>query len=269
MDLWLRHPFLILAAMGIAAAPALGAAEGPAAGLDVIFLANEGVYLSGGGRAVILDGCVREPYYGYGAVPDDVWAKLLRREAPFERLDAVLVSHAHLDHFQVEACRELLLARPEARFVVHREVAALLAADWPRWNEVAPRVTEVAPADGKPERYSGDGVEVELLRLPHGAARTLPENLAHIVTLGGRTAIHVGDAEASAAALERSGLTGRTVDVGLLPYWYWSGDQWAAARAALSGRLGTVALHRPPAEAPATGPGAPYAFQKALERLRF
>ncbi len=240
------------------------------AGVEVVFLANEGVYLTGGGRAVLIDGCVREPYYNYGAVPAEVWTKLLRAEPPFERLDLVLVSHNHRDHFQVEPARELLLARSDARWVVHREVATALEANWPRWPEVAGRVTAVAPTESAPAKHTSDGLEVELLRLPHGEARTLPENLAHVVHLGGRTLIHVGDAEASAADLARAGLSGRRFDVGLLPDWYWQDDTWKAALATLSGRLGTVALHRPPSQPPpAPAPGGPHFFSRPLERVRY
>jgi L-ascorbate metabolism protein UlaG (beta-lactamase superfamily) len=257
-----------LVVLALSSAPA--AAEAPeSSGVDVVFLANEGVYLAGGDRAVLIDGCVREPYLEYGAVPDDVWTKLLKGEAPFARLDVVLVSHAHRDHFQVEAARELLLARADARWVVHREIATAMESGWARWYEVAARVTSVAPIDGSPTRHGGDGFEVELIRLPHGAARTVPENLAHVVHLGGRTLVHVGDAAASAADLARAGLADRRFDVGLLPYWYWLGDDWRAARAALAGRLGTIALHRPPAEAPASGAGAPHGFTRPLEKVAF
>jgi len=246
---------LLLTAGSAAAAP-----PPDAAGVDVVFLANEGVYLEGGGRAVLIDGCVRQPYLQYGAVPDDAWTKLLNGDAPFARLDLVLVSHNHRDHFQVEPARELLLARSEARWVVHREIATALESGWPRWGDVAARVTAIAPEGRAPYLHRGDGFEVEAIRLPHGAARTLPENLAHVVRLGGRTLVHVGDAAASAGDLEAAGLLGRKFDVGLLPYWFWMDDDWKRAREELSGQLGTVALHRPPDEAPASGPGAPRAF---------
>jgi L-ascorbate metabolism protein UlaG (beta-lactamase superfamily) len=240
--------------------------------IEVTLLANEGVLVSGGGRSVLIDGCVREPYAGYAAVPDDAWAKLLAAEPPFERLDVVLVSHAHRDHFQVEPARELLLARPDSKWVVHREVAALLEAGWPQWREVAARVTTVAPSEDEPAIWRGDGVEVELRRLPHGAARTLPENLAHVVHLAGRTIVHVGDAQATAAQIEAAGLASRTFDVALLPSWYWLGDEWATARRALAGRLGTIALHRAPGEAPPaapTGEKSPLVLDRPLDRRSF
>jgi len=238
--------FGALAVCGLAAS-GVGADAGRD-GVEVLLVANEGVLLRGGGRALLIDGCVREAYAGYGAVPDDVWRRLLAGETPFERLDLVLVSHAHRDHFQVPAARELLLARPQATWVVHREVATLLAEGWERWPDVAGRVVAVAPTDGKPASWSRDGLEVELARLPHNPARTHPENLAHVVRLGGRTIVHVGDAHARPEQLAAAGLAGRAFDVGLLPYWYWEERDFAPALRALSGRLGNVALHIPPAE---------------------
>ncbi len=247
-----------------------GESSAAAPGVDVVFLANEGVYLTGGERGVLLDGCVRVPYLEYGAVPDEVWGKLLRGEAPFERLDLVLVSHAHRDHFQVEAARELLLARRETRWVVHREVATAIESGWTRWPEVTGQVTAVAPVDGERAAYRVAGLEVELLRLPHGPARSMPENLAHVVQIGGRTLIHVGDARASREDLARAGLQGRRFDVALLPFWYWGSPTWSAALDALAGRLGSVALHRPPGDPlPTRGEGSPHDFSRPLERLHY
>lgn len=246
--------------------------ESPVAahGVDVVFLANEGVFLAGGDRGVLIDGCVRVPYLEYGAVPDEVWGKLLRREAPFERLDLVLVSHAHRDHFQAEAARELLLARREARWVVHREVAAAIESGWARWPEVAGQVTAVAPTDTQPAAFRAPGLEVELLRLPHGPARSMPENLAHVVHLGGRTLVHVGDAQASREDISRAGLLGRRFDVALLPFWYWGGPTWSTAIEALAGRLGSVALHRPPGEPlPAPVGNSPAGFSRPLESFHY
>lgn len=256
----------VLALCGLA--PAAGSGEG----VEVVFLANEGVLLRGGGRGVLIDGCVREPYAGYGAVPDEVWRKLLAAEAPFERLDLVLVSHTHRDHFQAEAARELLLARPEATWVVHREVVALLADGWSRWPEVAGRVVAVSPVEGKPAVWSRDGVEAEIARLPHNPARTQPENLAHVVRLGGRTLVHVGDAYARPEQLAAAGLTNRVFDVGLLPYWYWEEKDFASALRALSGRRGNVALHVPPAEVPGLFSGvagAPTVLPRPLDAARY
>jgi len=244
----------------------------PPDGVEVTYLANAGVLLTDGQRGALLDGCVREPYSGYDAVPDGVWADLLAGTPPFERLDVVLVSHAHRDHFQVDAARELLLARPGARWVVHREVASALAEGWSRWHEVADRVEPVAPADGEPVLWRVPGLEVELRRLPHGPARTLPENLAHVVRLGGRTIVHVGDAGGSAAEIEHAGLAGRRFDVALLPIWYWEGERWRPAREALRGRHGNLALHLKPGERPsaeALAAGAPPAPVAPLDRFRF
>lgn len=262
-------------AVGLSLAAVAGASAQPAppaaaAGVTVTFLANEGLLLSTPQHGVLVDACVREPYLEYGAVNDQVWSALLRGAAPFERVDVVLVSHAHRDHFQVEAARELLLARPEVHFVVHEEVAAQLAAQWRDWSRVAARVVAVAPTDGAPVVWSREGVTVTLHRLPHGPARTNPENLAHVVEIGGRRVLHVGDAEATAAQVRATGID--TIDVALLPFWYWLGGQWATAREQFAGRLATLAVHVPPGQedrALAEVVAPPKVFRRPLESVHY
>jgi L-ascorbate metabolism protein UlaG (beta-lactamase superfamily) len=268
--------WLLVLAVGLAIGLWLGlpgaAAGESAGGVTVHYLANEGVLLEDGQRGVLLDGCVRQPYAGYAAVPDAVWQRLLTGEPPFDTLRLVLVSHAHRDHFQVAPARELLLARRDLAWVVHREVADALAKDWGSWSLVSGAVTVVAPADGEVARWEGGGIAVEIRRLPHGKARTMPENLAHVVHLGGRSLVHVGDAAASVEDLDRAGLTAGGYDVGLLPYWFWLADTWKPARERLGGRLGTVALHLPPDEAPPSPPAgepAPVVLRAPLEQRRF
>lgn len=134
------------------------------------------------------------------------------------------------------------------------------------------RVVAVEPKDGEPARWSREGLGVELLRLPHNPAPTQPENLAHVLRLGGRTLVHVGDAHARPEQLAAADLVGRTFDVALLPYWYWQEKDFAPALRALSGRRGNVALHVRPEELPGLFSGsalAPTVLQGPLAAASF
>jgi len=223
-------------------------AAAPQAKLELVYLANEGFLARAGEHTLVIDAFVTEPYGGYAAVPAELFARLVAREAPFADVDLVLASHVHADHFQPAAAAEFLAAHPELPFVTSPQVLAALARDsgeapGPGCRALLPRPDEVVSE-------TAGGIRVELLRLPHtGGERTAAvENLGHLVELGGLRLLHVGDADVEREELAEYALAARKIDVAFVPYW-WLGD--AADLARVRARVGAqhlVAVHVPPAE---------------------
>lgn len=74
-------------------------------------LANAGMLLQYRDTTLLLDGIYgREPHF-FSDLKPGVWEQMLRGEPPFEKIDYLLFSHAHPDHFSPEMTMEFLRHR--------------------------------------------------------------------------------------------------------------------------------------------------------------
>lgn len=241
----------ILSAHASALLLALSAQEAAPLELEVRALANEGFLLSVGDDVVAIDAFVAEPYSGYGALSGEVLAALLEGSGPFASLDLALASHVHRDHFQPEPARRLLAARPACVFATSPQVLEALLADpsGAAALEPAERLRGFLPEPGASAALEVGAIEVEFLRLSHGTGRFAPiQNLGHLITLGGVTALHVGDADMVPETFAAYRLRERGIDVAFVPYWYFDAAQGRRIldEHLLPARL--VACHIPPGE---------------------
>ena len=190
-------------------------------GLQVTLLANYGFALAAGGQTVLIDAFVTEPYSIYGAVPQEQWTALLAGEPPFHSVPLALVSHRHGDHFQPTAAKEFLAAHPETLLVSSPEVIDLLEAELETDSPLRKRLQRVLPEPGVTESIEREGLRVDFLRLRHGGQRWANlHNLGHRIHIGGRTVLHLGDADAAEGNYIPYGLEGKNSDLALIPYWF-------------------------------------------------
>lgn len=76
--------------------------------IRVTLLANAGVLLQYRGTSLLLDGVFGKNGNPFSVLPGGCWDALLREDPPFERLDYLLFSHHHPDHFAPRMVQELL-----------------------------------------------------------------------------------------------------------------------------------------------------------------
>ena len=73
------------------------------------------------------------------------------------------------------------------------------------------------------------GLEFEMLGLGHGSGRNREiQNLGHIVKLGGKKLLHVGDVEPDADIFAKFKLAEAGIDVAILPFWFLTGKDGQA-----------------------------------------
>lgn len=80
--------------------------------IDIDLVANAGVLVRGGGLGLLVDGMHDQDGHPFGRVEAGDMARMGRAEGPFERLDYLLFTHEHPDHFTPDLVARHLECRP-------------------------------------------------------------------------------------------------------------------------------------------------------------
>jgi L-ascorbate metabolism protein UlaG (beta-lactamase superfamily) len=230
---------------GLAAAALLPALSGAAGerrsrdaardGVVVRYLGNEGFAIEAGGKAVLIDALQTVGSGRKGELPAAVYARMLARRPPFAVVPLVLVSHLHADHHVPSVAARFLQAHRESSLAATADVLGSLRNE-PEYPAIRGRLREVRTTQNGAAELRLPGLSVEFFELPHVAREMYPGPVvAHLVQVGGKRILHVGDAEMSPEQLQGLGLAARRIDLAILPYWVFTRP---GARAFIEGTIG-------------------------------
>jgi L-ascorbate metabolism protein UlaG (beta-lactamase superfamily) len=120
------------------------------------------------------------------------------------------------------------------------------------------------------------GIDFEILRLSHGTGRHATiQNLGHVINLGGKKVLHVGDADTAVENFEKFNLDEAGIDIAFIPFWFLLGKQGQTIVREHIKPKQIIAVHISPSEGAAVAaqirkdfPGA-IAFTTLLEKQSF
>jgi L-ascorbate metabolism protein UlaG (beta-lactamase superfamily) len=194
--------------------------------VEVTYIANEGVLISSGGKQILIDGLHREYERDYAFLPPVEREKIETAKAPFDKIDLVLVSHRHLDHFHPESVGLHLQHNPRATLVSSQQVVEEVEKNFKNYQAISARVTAATPLWKERVAMKVAGIDFEILRLSHGTGRHATiQNLGHIIKLGGKKLLHVGDADTAIENFEKFNLDEEQIDIAFIPYWFLLGTE--------------------------------------------
>ena len=200
----------------------------PGTTLEITYIANEGVLIAADGKQVLIDGLHREYQPDYTFLPQPYREQIETAQPPFDKIDVILVSHRHLDHFHPEAVARHLRHNLRTVLVSSEQIVREIETNVADYAAIKARVTTMTPALRQRTPVTAAGVDIELLGVGHGTGRHRDiQNLGHVVTLGGKKLLHVGDADTSAEIFEAFDLDEQNIDVAFLPTWFLISDEGA------------------------------------------
>ena len=186
--------------------------------LELTYIGCEGVLIRSASGAVIIDGLFGPEAEGYHTPPPADLARVRSAQPPFGGVDVVLATHVHEDHFDPGTVADYLRASPNTRFASSQQaVERLLAAD----PTLAERAFAIEAREGERISNSFGNVTAEAFGLSHGKVNYADvQHLGWVVTLEGRSIVHLGDGIIDEKTLQRAGLIDSAIDVGVLPFWF-------------------------------------------------
>lgn len=196
--------------------------------LEVTYLANAGYMVAHEEKAVLVDALFAihaapgMPPRLHDHLDPERLAVVLAALPPFDRVERVLVTHAHDDHFTAEATARFLESNPDATLICPRAVAEAVRREPGAPAEPDGRIEPLDPEQGASGEARSDGIPVLALGLPHaGRSDGGAGHNAYLMRLGPYRVLHLGDAAVAPdafAALDP--LLRDGIDVVLAPYWF-------------------------------------------------
>lgn len=224
-------------------------AQAAIADVTITRLANEGVILDDGTTRVMIDGLVVEPYALYGGLPPILENQFRGATGVFADIDLALASHRHHDHNQPEFACLFMRHSSATRIVTSSQVLDLMRERCRPFVTTSERVLLIDPQYGTPALVREGTAEVSAYRLSHGVGKYASiQNYGHLVNIGGMLMLHIGDAAMDPADFEAAGFDQLSLDVVLIPFWFFQpGPGFAVVERFMDARH-TLAVHIPPKE---------------------
>ena len=218
--------------------------------VKAMYVGNEGVLLSHGGKSVLFDGLHREYKPDYLFPPPYLLDAMESAKPPFDAIRVILVSHIHLDHFHPQSVGLHLKNNPIAKLVSSAQTMGEIGRNYADQEAIGRQVIEVTPEWKQRRDVVVDEIKIGLLGMKHSGDRFWwVKNLGHIVELGGKKFFHFGDADMTDENFAPFDLPKEKIDVAFVPYWFLLTD---GGRKLVRERIAAktiVAVHIPPANA--------------------
>jgi L-ascorbate metabolism protein UlaG (beta-lactamase superfamily) len=190
------------------AAPAASGLRPPGAA-EVVYVGNEGFLLVANGRKILIDALFRmeDPELP----PPEVRDAIEDGQPPFDDVDLILATHAHVDHFRALSVAACLRKNPRAVFVGPPQTVQQLRDSVSDLGPLETRVRTIGVPPGESAAMDVSGIRIVVMSSGHSGMPDV-QNYMYLVEWDGFTAFHEGDTS-TRESLAPWGLAEEDIDV--------------------------------------------------------
>ena len=185
----------------------------------ITHIANSGFLIESGETKLIIDSLFTAPEMGF-AVPFTIMDDMKEAKKPFNKLDIILVTHAHSDHFDAELVAGSLANNKKATLITPPESVVELQES-EAYDNFQEQIISFDIAEQESLHLAVQGVGIEALNLFHGVNI---HNYGYIITIGGMRIFHTGDLNVDINPLEHLvdfyHIPDRNIDVAFVHPWF-------------------------------------------------
>lgn len=207
-------------------------AKSPSA-IEVTYTICEGFVVQIADKKTMLDVLSARRFLKRQAVPDPVVRQMDSAQPPFDDVDIILATHAHLDPDLVvqymEANTEVELVCPQQASDIISTLGGL--------HRVGGRIHAVPYQPCQAVELEVKGVQIRCLPLSHNAVKEADahpgiQNLAYLIKYGGRTVLHIGDNNLASTrkSYEQYQLHKESIDLAFLQALFWDDNRFQERR---------------------------------------
>jgi L-ascorbate metabolism protein UlaG (beta-lactamase superfamily) len=175
--------------------------------MEITYISNEGFMLKTESIGVLIDSLHRGEYPPYDLIQPDVLEQMQKAVEPFDKIDLVLFTHHHYDHFDPYSTILHLSNNSKAKLVAPPQVQNILNEHFSEIYElVEGQINSCLPKLYTSETMNFEGIELEIYHVPHGEYLVMDEitgdkvnkhatvkHLMFLISIDGKKILHVGD----------------------------------------------------------------------------
>jgi len=136
--------------------------------MEITYIANAGFLIKASGKKILIDGLFGKFEADWCDIPgSEIIEKMETGTEPFDQIDVILTSHAHIDHFNAEIVSKHLESNEKGILICPEQARLELEKD-ERYPKISARVREITPEyETGCQSIDIKGMEIRVWRLKH------------------------------------------------------------------------------------------------------
>jgi L-ascorbate metabolism protein UlaG (beta-lactamase superfamily) len=190
--------------------------------IKIVYIANQGYLVEIGDKKILIDAL-------HTGVSPDLMAKMTSVESPFDKVDIILTTQSHADHFSPDLVAKHMDKNKRAVFISNDEAASHVRAYISDFASAAQRIKAMFPMDGEKIKESFPGFNIHAMSFPLSRDSYIT-SLGFLVSAGGKKILHMGDSAGPLEYINAYKLAKEKIDVAFIPYRYFSNPDLQSVR---------------------------------------